>query len=53
MTTDEKVEKIMTNHLPHLAIKLAKVEAKVDLVSGGIVAIFVSVIAGIILQIVR
>ncbi len=45
MTIEEKVDKILDNHLPHLAERMSSVEAKVDLQGKGIVAILAGTIA--------
>ncbi len=38
MTLEDKVDKIMTNELPHLAERLAKVEGEVAVILGVTVA---------------
>lgn len=45
---EQDVNKIMTNHLPHITERLARVETKIDLIGKGIWAVLAATLANIV-----
>jgi len=53
MTIEEKVELILTNHLPHITERISCLEGKLSVVLGVVVATLLGIAANIVIAVLK
>ena len=53
MTIDEKVDSILTNHLPHLTERMANVEGGLSVILKVVVVALLGIVSNLIIAVIR